>query len=497
MQEAATAARSLETLHRSLQALDAVTGGQSVLLDEDGQPLSSQPPDYLATLLASPLPEPGWHTLSKADVFCRRLRSERDRSDLRLLVLFPPSDGSRRCELETVYQLVGAPAPTRPREDEIDVRMMFQSVLDTIPVRVFWKDLESVYLGCNQLFAEDAGRAQPQELIGKTDHEMAWTDEAELYRADDRLVMDTGQSKVHYEEPQTRPNGEVSWVQTSKIPLKNARGETFGVLGTYHDITPRKMVEAEREELLEELERKNAELERFTYTVSHDLKSPLVTIKGFLGFLEQDVTKSCPPETQAQLGRHTQRIRRAADTMHELLEDLLEMSRVGHALGPRQQEDLRHLVDDALLLCSGTLAQSNAAVHLSGTFPHVHVDGPRIVQVIQNLVENACKYRRPDRPLKLTIRGSEDGRLEISDNGIGIPKRYYDHIFGLFEKLDPSTEGSGIGLALVKRIVENHDGVITVDSNGQGKGTTFHIHFPLVEESPEASGEPQEKGAEG
>ncbi len=487
MQNAAAAAGSLETIQTSLQALDAVTGGLSALLDGDGLPLLPHPSEALEAVLAGPLPEPGWHTLPNADVFCRHLEDSSGDSNFRLLVHFPPSEPSRRCALETVYGLVKAPALPKTQREGPDVEMMFQSVLDTIPVRVFWKDLDSVYLGANQLFAQDAGCDSPQELVGKTDHDLAWQDEAELYRADDRLVMRTGQGKIHYEEPQTRHNGEVSWVQTSKIPLENHLGETFGVLGTYRDITPRKLVEAEREELLDQLERKNAELERFTYTVSHDLKSPLVTIKGFVGFLEQDVAKACSAETRARVERHIQRIQRAADTMHELLEDLLEMSRVGHALGPRQSENLRHLVDDALLLCSGTLAQNNANVRLDGTFAHVHVDGPRIVQVIQNLVDNACKYRLPNHPLELEIRGSEDGRLEVSDNGIGIPKRYFDHIFGLFEKLDPASEGSGIGLALVKRIVENHDGFIVVESNGQGRGTTFRVHLPLAEKELEAT----------
>jgi len=120
---------------------------------------------------------------------------------------------------------------------------MLKAVLDTIPVRVFWKDLESRYLGCNAPFARDAGLAAPEDLLGRDDYQMGWREQADLYRADDRQVMDTGVAKMNYEEPQTTPDGGRIWLRTSKIPLRNAAGAVFGVLGTYEDITERKRAE--------------------------------------------------------------------------------------------------------------------------------------------------------------------------------------------------------------------------------------------------------------
>lgn len=120
---------------------------------------------------------------------------------------------------------------------------MLKAVLDAIPVRVFWKDRESRYLGCNAPFAHDAGLAAPEELLGRDDHQMGWREQADLYRADDRQVMDSGMAKTDYEEPQTTPEGGRRWLRTSKIPLRDSAGEVFGVLGTYEDITERKRAE--------------------------------------------------------------------------------------------------------------------------------------------------------------------------------------------------------------------------------------------------------------
>ena len=122
-------------------------------------------------------------------------------------------------------------------------QQMLQSVLDTIPVRVFWKDLDSNYLGCNRPFALDAGLQSPEEITGKNDFEMGWAEQAELYRADDRSVMETGRPKLGYEEPQTTPAGDRIWLRTNKVPLLDAEGRIKGVLGTYEDITARKAME--------------------------------------------------------------------------------------------------------------------------------------------------------------------------------------------------------------------------------------------------------------
>jgi PAS domain S-box-containing protein len=128
-------------------------------------------------------------------------------------------------------------APTTCPDD------ILQDVLDTIPVRVFWKDRLGVYLGCNQHFITDAGKKSQKEIIGKTDFDMAWKDQADIYRRDDFEVMESGQPKLNYEEPQTTPRGELILLRTSKIPLRDSTGTIYGVMGTYEDITERKQAE--------------------------------------------------------------------------------------------------------------------------------------------------------------------------------------------------------------------------------------------------------------
>ncbi len=122
-------------------------------------------------------------------------------------------------------------------------KSLLHSIIDTLPMRIFWKDKELNLLGCNPPFARDAGKSHPREIIGKSDYEMSWADQADLYRADDRNIIDSGQSKLGFEEPQTTPDGQTIWLRTSKVPLHNAAGEIIGVLGIYDDITAEKTQE--------------------------------------------------------------------------------------------------------------------------------------------------------------------------------------------------------------------------------------------------------------
>ena len=144
---------------------------------------------------------------------------------------------------------------TERKRAEAEIRKhqeLTAKIIETIPIRVFWKDRDLRYLGCNTLFARDAGLSRPAELIGKTDFEMSWKDQAELYRADDRLVMETNTSRLSYDEPQTTPDGGQIWLRSSKVPLSNDENEIIGVLGVYEDITERQLAA----QALEESERK-------------------------------------------------------------------------------------------------------------------------------------------------------------------------------------------------------------------------------------------------
>ncbi len=234
---------------------------------------------------------------------------------------------------------------------------------------------------------------------------------------------------------------------------------------------------AEREGLIAELEAKNAELERFNYTVSHDLKSPLVTIKGFLGLLRRDAANG----DLDRLDHDVQRISAAADKMHTLLEELLELSRVGHQVGHAAEVSLSDLAFEALELAGGLIAESEAEIDIAPDLPPVVGDRVRLVEVYQNLITNALKYMGSQSAPRIEIGHENNGNgrsFYVRDNGVGIDPRYHDKIFGLFERLDAGSEGSGIGLALVKRIIEMHGGRIWVESQGVGCGSTFYFTLP-------------------
>jgi PAS domain S-box-containing protein len=145
-----------------------------------------------------------------------------------------------RCALERQKTVEALHANQRQLAE---ANQMLQLVMDTIPVRIFWKDRDLVYRGCNRLFAEDAGRKSPSDLLGDTDDSMGWREQAELYRRDDREVMRSGKPKQNYEEPQTTPDGKRIWLRTSKIPLRDVDNRIVGILGTYDDITERKRAE--------------------------------------------------------------------------------------------------------------------------------------------------------------------------------------------------------------------------------------------------------------
>ena len=146
--------------------------------------------------------------------------------------------GAMSVLLGTLVGLLGR-ARLRALDNVATTHALLQSVIAHAPIRVFWKDRDCRYLGCNQLFADDAGRASPQEIVGRTDHDLCWSAHAESYQQDDRAVMASGEARLHFEEPQTTPDGRSIWLDTSKVPLRDAEGEVVGILGVYDDITDR------------------------------------------------------------------------------------------------------------------------------------------------------------------------------------------------------------------------------------------------------------------
>jgi signal transduction histidine kinase len=246
------------------------------------------------------------------------------------------------------------------------------------------------------------------------------------------------------------------------------------------ELTERKRVETEHEKAIQELEAKNAELERFTYTVSHDLKSPLITISGFLGLLDADAKAGNTEKFQADL----RRINNATEKMQRLLNELLELSRIGRLVNPPSNTPFAKIVEEALSLTRGRIMANNIQVEVQDHLPIISGDRPRLVEVVQNLIDNASKFmgEQPEPLIQIGVRNeASQPVLFVRDNGIGIDPAYRERIFGLFNKLDPQSEGTGVGLALAKRIVELHGGRLWVESEGSGKGSMFCFTLPIKE----------------
>jgi signal transduction histidine kinase len=228
-----------------------------------------------------------------------------------------------------------------------------------------------------------------------------------------------------------------------------------------------------------ELQNQNAELERFNYTVSHDLKAPLVTIKGFLGLLQRDINA----ENQGAVASDIGQINAAADKMGQLLDELLELSKIGRQMNVAEVRDLDSLVREAAKRVEIQMEDQGVDLQIAPGMPQVYGDPGRLLEVFQNLIDNSTKFMGEQKHPRIEIGAEFDnGQIHcfVRDNGAGIAPDYHHRVFDLFERLDTKVDGTGIGLALVKRIIEVHGGGIWIESAGQGQGSTFHFTLPAA-----------------
>lgn len=243
------------------------------------------------------------------------------------------------------------------------------------------------------------------------------------------------------------------------------------------EIVERRRVEREREALIVDLERKNEEMERFCYTISHDLKAPLITICGFADLLQQDATGG----DLKRLAEDVEEIAKAAHVLQHMLDDLLELSSHGQIVDADHEVSLAGVVDHVKRLLGAQILDSRVKLEIDEDLPVVTGDYNRLVAVFQNLIENAIKYKGGQAEPCIQIRAkAANGQVvcSIQDNGRGIDPRYQQHVFGLFARFQSEGGGKGIGLALVKRIIEAHGGRIWLDSDGEGLGCTFSFTLP-------------------
>jgi two-component system CheB/CheR fusion protein len=254
------------------------------------------------------------------------------------------------------------------------------------------------------------------------------------------------------------------------------------IVTIYEDMTEIKRAELERLELLAQLEAKNLEMERFSYSVAHDLKSPLISIDGFMGILEKAIAGGDVDKVKESIDK----IRSITKRMGLLLSQVLKLASLGRLLGPPEEASMMDIANEALEQLNGPLAERGVEVMVAPDLPVASCDRFRLVEVMQNLIGNAIKYMG-DQPAPLVEIGSRRDECEtlffVKDNGIGIEERYKDKVFGLFSKFDAESDGVGAGLAIAKRIIDAHGGRIWVESDGPGKGSTFCFTLPVNRDS--------------
>lgn len=286
-------------------------------------------------------------------------------------------------------------------------------------------------------------------------------------------------SKVQRERDFTI-DGSPAVIATINIPDRGPGGKVQGVFSLLRDVTRRRIQESEQEHLLAELAAKNAELERFSYTVSHDLKGPLTTIVGSADLIAMAFESGETGQVEEDLDR----IRDTADTMRRMLDELLDLARVGLVANQETRVDLGQLATETLRLLAGSIGRHGTRTTVAHDLPAVVGDRQRLQRALQNLIDNAVKFSADVEHPEVEIGCRADGAetvIFVRDNGRGIPPPQQATVFDLFSKLDADSEGTGIGLAIVQRIITGHRGRIWVESAGAGHGTSFCFTLPLAE----------------
>lgn len=314
------------------------------------------------------------------------------------------------------------------------------------------------------------------DLIG-TDFSEYFTD---LKKARDGYNRVFSEGKVlDYPLEFSKRNGSVIPVLYNATVYHDSNGDIRGVFAAARDITERRQAEEIQERLISELARKNAELDRFTYTVSHDLKSPLLSIQGFLSLLEKDMKSGNSDRVQGDIRRITESTKK----LERMITTLLALSRSGKSVDTPVKIPFKDIVLDAVRLLEATLRERGVTPVIPDTMSVISGDRQRLVQVMTNLLDNAVKFMGDQNEPRIEIGVQNDGGTTIffvKDNGMGIRKDDLPKVFGLYERFNPDIPGTGIGLATVKRIIEAHGGKIWVESEGAGKGTTFRFTLPVV-----------------
>jgi PAS domain S-box-containing protein len=358
-------------------------------------------------------------------------------------------------------------------ERAVAASSLLDAIVENIPDMVFVKDADKLaFVRFNRAGEELIGQSRA-ELIGKTDFDLFPVSQAEFFVAKDRQTL-AATSVVESTEEPLQTAGGLRWLHTKKVPLLDSAGKPQYLLGISHDITERKQVIAELSAAKLAAEDANRELESFSYSVAHDLRTPLRAIDGFSQALVEDYGDKLDAEGR----RYLARVREAAQRMAELIDDLLTLSRVTRSELRRDRVDLSALAHTLLAAFQRIDPDRRVEIVIA---PGIVADAdPQLAAIaLDNLLGNAWKFtsKRPDARIELGVtRSGGVPTYFVRDNGAGFDMAYRDKLFGVFQRLHAEADypGTGIGLATVARIAQRHRGRTWADGK-LGEGATFYL----------------------
>jgi PAS domain S-box-containing protein len=372
----------------------------------------------------------------------------------------------------------------RQRTEELDNRnRLISTLLDTVPIGIFMVEAPS---GRPIIANREATRLLGRGILP----DVTETNLAEVYEAyragtaeeyptpEMPVVRGLGGESSHIDDMEVlRPDGTRVLLEIFGNPITDSHNRVLASLVSFLDITDRKQADELRERFIRELARKNADLDRFTYTVSHDLKSPLVAIRAFLSLLKDDLKAG----DTGQVENDITRISESAEKLENLITTLLALSRSGKSVDAPVRMPFSDLAREAAGLLDTTLRDRGITLVIPDTLPVISGDRVRLLQVMTNLLDNAVKFMGDQKKPRIEIGILDDFGTPlffVKDNGMGFKSENLQKGFGLYERFNPDIPGTGIGLATVKRVIEAHGGKIWIESKGEGKGTTVCFTLP-------------------
>ena len=369
-------------------------------------------------------------------------------------------------------------------------RNLLDRVMEAIPDQIFVKDLGGGYLRTNAAHRRFLSAKDPDDVTGKTVHSFFQTERADREAAEDDYILRKKEALVEKEESERNPDGTESWLETTKIPLTNNRGELVGLVGVASDITQRHELEHRLRHFAQALQRSNDELQSFASVASHDLQEPLRKIQAFGDRLHSRFGERLDDQGRDFLAR----IMDAAQRMQTLVQDLLKLSRITSRALPFERCDMAEIVRGVLRDLEVKIVSSGARISVAG-LPVIDGDPTQMRQLFQNLIANALKFQKPGVFPEVLVAarsyenlhgelpevpgGAMIWEIRVQDNGIGFNQEFSEQIFTPFKRLHTRTEyeGTGIGLSVCRKITDRHHGKILAQAV-EGQGATFIVTLP-------------------